>query len=73
MNVISYNTKDYENKSNWTIGKNKPNQTQSKPILERMNLNFCAAGSYESKTTFEANNPNVNITTAWSSDARIVA
>ena len=36
MNVNPYNTTDYENKSNWTLGENKPNsnpiQTQSKPI-----------------------------------------
>jgi len=29
MNVNSFITKDYENKSNWTLGENKPN---SKPI-----------------------------------------
>ncbi len=46
-------------------------QTQSKPILERMNVNFCAAGYYESKPTFAANNPNLEFTTAWSSAARI--
>jgi len=34
------------------------------PILERMNVNFCATGYYESKPTFAANNPNVEITTA---------
>ncbi len=28
MNVNSLLTKDYENKSNWTLGENKPNQTQ---------------------------------------------
>ena len=28
MNVSSFITKDYENKSNWTLGENKPNQTQ---------------------------------------------
>jgi len=28
MNVTSLITVDYENKSNWTLGKNKPNQTQ---------------------------------------------
>jgi len=28
INVNPYNTTDYENKSNWTLGKNKPNQTQ---------------------------------------------
>ena len=28
MNVTPYNTTDYENKSNWTLGENKPKQTQ---------------------------------------------
>jgi len=28
MNVTSFHTVDYENKSNWTLGENKPNQTQ---------------------------------------------
>ena len=28
MNVIPYNTTDYENESNWTLGENKPKQTQ---------------------------------------------
>jgi drug/metabolite transporter (DMT)-like permease len=28
MNVKSFNTVKYENKSNWTLGENKPNQTQ---------------------------------------------
>jgi hypothetical protein len=36
MNINLYVTKDYENKSNWTLGKNKPNtkpiRTQSNPI-----------------------------------------
>ena len=32
MNVNPYNTTDYENKSDWTLGENKPNQTQSNPI-----------------------------------------
>ena len=31
MNVNPYNTTDYENKSNWTLGENKPKQTQSCP------------------------------------------
>jgi len=58
--------------------KTNPIQTQTKPILERMNVNFCAAGYYESKPTFAVrkirpNNPKVDITTAWSSAARIVA
>jgi hypothetical protein len=37
MNVYPYNTTDYENKHNWTLGQNKPNskpiQSQSNPIL----------------------------------------
>jgi hypothetical protein len=28
MNVNSFNTVEYENKSNWTLGENKPKQTQ---------------------------------------------
>jgi hypothetical protein len=49
--------------------KTNPIQTQSKPILERMNVNFCAAGYYESKPTFAVrkgrpNNPNAEINTA---------
>jgi len=35
MNVTSLITVDYENISNWTLGENKPNQTQSKPISEK--------------------------------------
>ncbi len=35
MNVTSFTTKDYENKSNWKLGENKPNsnpiRTQYKP------------------------------------------
>jgi len=40
MNVNLYNTTDYENKSNWKLGENKPNtnpiQTQSKPIQSQL-------------------------------------
>ncbi len=35
MDVNLYNTTDYENISDWTLGKNKPNQTQSKPISSK--------------------------------------
>ncbi len=31
MNVTSYITKGYENKSNWAICENEPNQSQNKP------------------------------------------
>ena len=30
MNANPYNTTAYENKSNWTLGENKPNQSQFK-------------------------------------------
>ncbi len=30
MNVNLYNTTDYENKSNWTPGENKPNSNPNK-------------------------------------------
>ena len=33
MNVYPYNTTDYENKSNWTIGENKPNSNPNKANL----------------------------------------
>ena len=36
MNISSVITKDYENKSNWTLGENKPNQTQ--PVVSLSNL-----------------------------------
>ena len=35
MNVNLYNTRDYENKHNWTLGQSKPN---SNPIAERVKL-----------------------------------
>jgi len=34
MKVNLYNIMDYENKSNWTLGENKPKQSQSKPKLK---------------------------------------
>ena len=33
MNVNPYNITDYENKSNWTLGENKPNSKPIKPSL----------------------------------------
>jgi pullulanase/glycogen debranching enzyme len=38
MNVNTYNTTDYENKFNWTLGENKPNQSQfqtGRPLIDR--------------------------------------
>ena len=31
------------------VAESQEKQSQSKPILERMNVNFCATGYYESK------------------------
>ncbi len=38
MNVKSYNTKDYENKHNWTIGENKPNSNPIKPNFRKAKI-----------------------------------
>jgi len=42
VNVKPYNTKDYENIANWTLGENKPKQSQYKPNSRKakMNLTF---------------------------------
>ncbi len=66
MNVKSYNTKDYENKRNWTIGQSKPN---SNPILSavggfqkaKMNVNLYFIVDYRKKDDFivRINKPNL--------------
>ncbi len=69
MNVSPYNTRKYENKSNWTIGESKPNsnpiQTQSNPILSavgglQMNVNSLITKDYRKKDDFlvRINKPN---------------
>jgi len=35
MNVNTFNTTEYENKSNWTLGENKPNSNPIKACPER--------------------------------------
>jgi hypothetical protein len=35
MNVKPYNTRDYENKTNWTLGESKPNSNPIKPNLRK--------------------------------------
>ena len=58
MNVNIYNTTDYENKSNWTLGENKPNsnpiQTQTKPIcrMPKMSVNSILTKDYERNDIF---------------------
>ena len=42
MKLNSYSTKDYENKSNWKLGENKPNAKpiQSQPVVSLPALSF---------------------------------
>ncbi len=55
-------------------GPKKTNPIQTQFLQKaKMNVNFCTAGYYENKPTFAANNPNLDITTAFSCGARIVA
>jgi len=68
MNVKSYNTKDYKNIANWTLGQNKANskpiQTQSNPISEmpKMNVNIYYTEDYKNKwlRRVRKNKPNTN-------------
>ncbi len=52
MNVTPYNTTDYENKSNWTLGQNKPNSNPIKPNFQKakMNANAFSQKDYENET-----------------------
>jgi len=63
MNVKSYNTKDYENKSNWTLGQNKPNSNPIKPNLRKakMNVNSLVPKDYRKNDDFAVriNKPNL--------------
>ncbi|HUU16029.1 MAG TPA: hypothetical protein VMW72_02675 [Sedimentisphaerales bacterium] len=62
MNVNIYNTRYYENKSNWTLGQNKPKQSQNKPNLRKakMNVNLYFIEDYRKKDDFTVriNKPN---------------
>ncbi len=62
MNVTPYNTTDYENKSNWTLGENKPNSNPIKPNLRKakMNVNSFITKDYRKKDDFvvQINKPN---------------
>ncbi len=54
MNVTPYNTTDYENKSNWTLGENKPNSNPIKPNCRKakMNVNLYVIEDYRKKGDF---------------------
>jgi len=66
MNVNSLITIDYENKSNWTLGENKPNSNPIKPNsnpiskIPKMNVNIYYTREYNNKTAFRRgkNKPN---------------
>ncbi|HUU20401.1 MAG TPA: hypothetical protein VMW72_24850 [Sedimentisphaerales bacterium] len=38
MNVSIYNTMDYENISDWTLGQNKPNSNPNKPNSQKAKM-----------------------------------
>ncbi len=63
MNVNLYIIEDYENKSNWTLGQNKPNSNPIKPNLKRaqMNINLTLTKDYRKKDDFvvRINKPNL--------------
>jgi len=54
MNLKSYNTKDYENIANWTIGQNKPNSNPIKPNFRKakMNVTSLITKDYRKKDDF---------------------
>ncbi len=62
MNVKSYNTKDYENKRNWTIGESKPNSNPIKPNFQKakINVNLYVIEDYRKNSNFSGriNKPN---------------
>ena len=45
MNVTTFLTKAYENKSNWAICENKPNQTQSEILNQKSQIHSHPAGN----------------------------
>ncbi len=64
MNVNPYNTTYYENKSNWTLGENKPNSNPIKPNFRRaqMNVSSLITKDYRKYDDFAVrkNKPNSN-------------
>ena len=62
MNVNPYNTTNYENIANWTLGENKPNSNPNKPNFQKaqMNVNSLITKDYRKKDDFvvRINKPN---------------
>jgi len=63
MNVNTYNTTDYENKPNWTLGQNKPNSNPIKANFQnaQMNVNSLMTKDYRKNDDFivRINKPNL--------------
>ena len=64
MNLKFCKQKAYENKSNWTLGQNKPNSNPIKPNLRKakMNVSSLITKDYRKKDNFavQKNKPNSN-------------
>ena len=62
MNVNLYNTTDYENIANWTLGQNKPNSNPIKPNFRKaqMNVSLTFTKDYRKNDDFlvRINKPN---------------
>ncbi len=62
MNLNPYNRTAYEDKSDWTIGQNKPNSNPNKPNFKKaqMNVNLTLTKDYRKKDDFvvRINKPN---------------
>ncbi len=62
MNVNTYNTKEYENISDWTLGENKPNSNPIKSNFKKakMNANSLITKDYRKNDDFSVriNKPN---------------
>ena len=62
MNVNPYNTTDYENKSNWTLGENKPNSKPIKANFQKaqMNVNSLITKDYRKNDAFAVQKNKTN-------------
>ena len=62
MNLNIYNTRNYKNIANWTLGQNKPNSNPNKPNFQKakMNVNLTLTKDYRKKDAFAVriNKPN---------------
>ena len=62
MNITSFYTVDYENKSNWTLGENEPNTNPIKANLRKakMNVNSLITKDYRKKDDFAVQKNKAN-------------